>query len=645
MLVGLGLCLPFLAGAQTINSGGVVNAANYDPTVAPGGIMSIFGSGLAVQTLYLQTLPYPPEMGGTSVTVNGEPAPLLFVSAGVTGVINALVPADIAPNSTATVVVTVNGSSSRPANATIGSVSPAAFTSDATGKHHVAAQHPHLNYSLVNGTSPAQPGEEIVVYVTGLGASETPVVTIGGQVAQVIFSGVTIYPGLYQINVKIPNVVAGDQEIVIRMPSENISSSEGATVPVGGPAALQPILPQFFGLHVNPQALKGVVPWPGFQFGPVRLHGDAVTWADINTSQGFYDFSRLDTLLADAAAKGKTDLIYTLVATPPWASSAATNCTSAQGNPIYCAPPNDLNTDGTGANKYWTDFVTAIANHAAGEIPGKIKYWEIWNEPNARNFWKGTNLQLIRMAKDAQIIIKRIDPQAVILSPPPANAGDPSPSGGAAWLKQYLTDGGGAYADVIAFHAYLNTQTQGQSNPEEVLQGEAVIQAAVAGKPLWNTESGWGPNGNLPDSDMQAAFLARSHLVQAGIIDRYYWYQYGNSEEGTLLDTTTTPPQLNKAGVAFGQVFNWLTGAAVIQPCASRQGTAVWTCQFKRQDRFVALAVWDTSRTCAGGVCMTSSFTPPASAVAYSDLTGKTTSIVPGSTVPIGAKPIWLTTQ
>ena len=97
---------------------------------------------------------------------------------------------------------------------------------------------------------------------------------------------------------------------------------------------------------------------------------------------------------------------------------------------------------------------------------------------------------------------------------------------------------------MIAFHAYLNTQTQNQSNPEDVLQGESVIQAAVSGKPLWNTESGWGRNENLPDFDIQAAFIARSHLVQAGVVDRYYWYQYGNSDEGTLLDATN---KLNKA--------------------------------------------------------------------------------------------------
>lgn len=634
LIAGFVFCLPFLAPAQTINPGGVVNAANYGPTVAPGGIMSIFGTGLG-QLQYLQTLPYPYVMGVTSVTVNGERAPLLFVSQEV---VNALVPADVPANTTARVVVTVNNSPSQSANVAIGAVSPAPFTSDGTGKHHVAAQH--LDYSPVNGAAPAQPGEEIAVYVNGMGtAAETPNVTVGGQAAQVIYSGETIYPGLYQINLKIPNVVAGDHEIVIRMPSENISSSAGATVPVAGPVEPHPITPELFGLHVSPGALADTVSWPTFQFGPVRMHDDAVGWDKLANADCTYHFTQLDKILAEAAAKGKTELIYTMARTPPCASSDPNN-SCGNGVPGTCAPPNDLNADGTGGNHYWIDFVTAIANHAAGEIPGRIRNWEIWNEPNAANFWTGTNAQLIRMAKDAYTIIKRIDPQAVILTPAPANAGDGGPSGGAAWLSRYLIkDGGAQWADVIAFHGYLNPQTQ--SFPEDVLQGlRAIVNNNSAGMPLWNTEGGWGRDANLRDPDLRAAFVARSYLLHAGTAARYYWYAYDNGAWGTLFTD-----RLTGAGVAYGQVFNWLAGAAVSQPCAALPGSTVWTCQFARQDGYLALAVWDTSQTCSSGVCTTSGYAPPSSAVAYSDLAGNTTPIPPGSVVPIGAKPVLVTNK
>jgi len=34
-------------------------------------------------------------------------------------------------------------------------------------------------------------------------------------------------------------------------------------------------------------------------------------------------------------------------------------------------------------------------------------------------------------------------------------------------------------------------------------------KGGMAGKPLWATEGGWGTNGELPDPDVQAAYVAR----------------------------------------------------------------------------------------------------------------------------------------
>ncbi len=94
------LCLAWtttaLAQQPVINPGGVVNAASYaagfsslsrtgypqtggEPALAAGSLASIFGSDLAASTLVAQT-PLPIRLGGTSVSVNGIAAPLLFVS-------------------------------------------------------------------------------------------------------------------------------------------------------------------------------------------------------------------------------------------------------------------------------------------------------------------------------------------------------------------------------------------------------------------------------------------------------------------------------------------------------------------------------------------------------------------------------------
>ena len=71
-----------LTFAQTpqFSSSGVVNAASYAQPITPGSLVSIFGTNLANATASASQLPLTTELSGTSVTVNGVKAPLLFVS-------------------------------------------------------------------------------------------------------------------------------------------------------------------------------------------------------------------------------------------------------------------------------------------------------------------------------------------------------------------------------------------------------------------------------------------------------------------------------------------------------------------------------------------------------------------------------------
>src|ERR1700677_2490185 len=69
--------------SQTPVVTGVVNAASYGTPVAPGSLISIFGSNLATTAQSASASALPPNIVGTSVTVNGLTAPLLFVSPGL----------------------------------------------------------------------------------------------------------------------------------------------------------------------------------------------------------------------------------------------------------------------------------------------------------------------------------------------------------------------------------------------------------------------------------------------------------------------------------------------------------------------------------------------------------------------------------
>src|SRR5262249_13828098 len=88
-----------------INTLSVLNAASNLPSIAPGSLISIYGSNLAASTATAGTIPLPLTLGGASVTINGVTAPLLYASSTQ---INAQVPFEIQPG-TANLVITSGG--------------------------------------------------------------------------------------------------------------------------------------------------------------------------------------------------------------------------------------------------------------------------------------------------------------------------------------------------------------------------------------------------------------------------------------------------------------------------------------------------------------------------------------------------------
>lgn len=410
----------------------------------------------------------------------------------------------------------------------------------------------------------------------------------------------------------------------------------------------------FSGMHINLQS----TPWPAIPVGAVRLWDSNTGWAQIETANGTYDWSVLDTRVNQALAAG-ADLLYDLARTPTFAQCSATNKRCGSGVPVTCSygdggtgagqcyPPNDLNVDGTGANQYWIDWVTAVATR----YRTRIKFYEIWNEPDITGMWQGTNAQLIRMEQDAHCIIvgtgcstlshysqTGIDPSALITTP--AFTSTTSGTTVANATSAYLQAGGGAYADVIAFHGYL-----GKDKPAEYfLNTFAAMQNAMAtasqqSKPLFDTEGSWGSTPWIYDPDQQQSWLARYMLVQQSAgIRRFYWYSWDKGTNPLWSHSSGISP----AGIAHGQVSEWITGATLTTPCMNI-GT-VWTCSYTKPNGYQSMAVWDTSQTCSGGVCSSSSFKVPSGYTYWQDLDGNKNRISTTS-IRIGLKPILLENQ
>ena len=95
-----------------LNPIGVVNAASYQPitaSLAPGELITLFGTGLSPVTMSMQGgQAFPPTLGGVSVSIDGIPCPIYYVSPTQMSVI---VPYEVASNQTglANIQVTNNG--------------------------------------------------------------------------------------------------------------------------------------------------------------------------------------------------------------------------------------------------------------------------------------------------------------------------------------------------------------------------------------------------------------------------------------------------------------------------------------------------------------------------------------------------------
>jgi uncharacterized protein (TIGR03437 family) len=142
---------------------GVVNAGSSAPftaQLAPGELISIYGTNLASTTL--TNLSLPNTLGGVTVTINGQQAPIASVGPGQ---INAVVPIGISSGSIASIQVNNNGSLSNVVTNFVGATQPGVFNSVSA---EPAIQH-GADYSMVTSSSPAQPGETILLYLTGLG--------------------------------------------------------------------------------------------------------------------------------------------------------------------------------------------------------------------------------------------------------------------------------------------------------------------------------------------------------------------------------------------------------------------------------------------------------------------------------------------
>ncbi len=256
----LALAFAAAACAQTpsIFAGGVLNGASFvkGQGVAPGSLVSIFGTELAAGLTQNDTVPLSTKLSNVSVTFNNIPAGLYFVSGGQ---INAQIPWDVmaadATSGKITTVVTRNGVPSPPLDVDFLPVAPGIFYLPDFGGWAIAINAdgslaaPTGSIPGIN-THPASVGDGLALLATGLGAVDTPLpngaasldklrnakviptVLVGGQSATVFFAGLAPqFPGVNQVNFSIPAGL-GTATVPLQLRANNITTPDVVKIAV-----------------------------------------------------------------------------------------------------------------------------------------------------------------------------------------------------------------------------------------------------------------------------------------------------------------------------------------------------------------------------------------------------------------------------
>lgn len=224
---------------------GVVEGAAFTSRrpLVPGGIVSLFGSNLAVSTAAASVIPLERQLEQTIVLFGGVQAPLYFVSPDQ---VNAQVPFEARPGDTVSIVVGVGGRLTSPQNYQIAAAQPGIFT-DSLGAAILDDQ-----FRRITAANPARVGRIVQIFAGGLGDTVPPAgsgealavgsdtvfpvsVLIGGVEAPVQYDGLAPgFVGLYQINVTIPGGVQTGPTvpIVLRQNGVPANPAQNITIPI-----------------------------------------------------------------------------------------------------------------------------------------------------------------------------------------------------------------------------------------------------------------------------------------------------------------------------------------------------------------------------------------------------------------------------
>ncbi len=240
-------------------------------------------------------------------------------------------------------------------------------------------------------------------------------------------------------------------------------------------------------------------------------------WEDIEPNKDTLFFDKYD-FIVDLLTKKNIRILGILNYSASWAAKS------------WNSPPYDLK-----------DFA-AYVSQVIARYKDKIKYWEIWNEPDSKDYWQPQDdmLTYTELLKKSYLEAKKIDPTCKIV------LGGMTSQGYFA-IKNVYKNGGKDYFDIINIHPFVDPL-----NPKEQKRIYALynnlerlkVQYDDKDKKIWFTEigcpgldskiesKGWWI-GKSPDEKQQAQFLYSIYtdVIELPNLEKVFWAYFRDNRD------------------------------------------------------------------------------------------------------------------
>jgi xylan 1,4-beta-xylosidase len=259
----------------------------------------------------------------------------------------------------------------------------------------------------------------------------------------------------------------------------------------------------------------------GFRY--VRFHGllsddvGTLVRQDDELLYSFFNADRIFDFLLSIGMKPFVELSFM----PTALASGEKTVFQYRGN---VTPPHD--------HDEWATLIRRLAAHWVDRYgAGEVREWffEVWNEPNQKEFWTGQRDDYFRLYRYAAEALKAVDPALRV--------GGPATSKNA-WIDEFLDfcEEQSVPADFISTHHYptdpfagsgLDTETQLTQSRRSLLREQAQdARRRARGRALYYTE--WNassdPRDPLHDEPYAAAFVTKTVLEASGLVESYgFW--------------------------------------------------------------------------------------------------------------------------